>query len=119
VLAKLNTWGPITVLAVLAVSILLAGGVINVITDPAYTFRGFLDDLKWAAAALAAGAGVGRGLLAGLTNAGLAVNLPGTDPHAPDTTAPAPGHDDAQPELYPNETLEGADPGDPPLRPLT
>lgn len=58
----LSKWGPITVLAVAAVLLVLVGGLVEVVTDPAYTYRAFLDDLKWVAAALAAGAGIGRGV---------------------------------------------------------
>jgi hypothetical protein len=63
---QFNTWGPITVLAVAIAILLVAGGLITVIvtadnTNP-YTFKAFLDDLKYLAAALAAGAGIGRGL---------------------------------------------------------
>lgn len=58
----LSKWGPITVLAVTAVLLVVAGGLVNVIVDPAYEYREFLDDLKYVAAALAVGSGVGRGL---------------------------------------------------------
>lgn len=59
----LQKWGPITVLAVATVLILVLGGLVNVIAGHE-TFRAFLDDLKWVAGALGAGAGLGRGLLA-------------------------------------------------------
>lgn len=61
--AYFTTWGPITVLAVLAVLLVVGGGVVNVIVDDSYSYRQYLDDLKYVAAALAAGAGVGRGLV--------------------------------------------------------
>jgi hypothetical protein len=57
----LNTWGPMTVLAVVASLLLLLGGVVEVVTTP-YTFGMFLNDLKPVAAALGGGAAIGRGL---------------------------------------------------------
>lgn len=58
----LSKWGPITVLAVVGVLLVLAGGVVNVIVEDAYSYREFIDDVKYLVAALAAAAGVGRGL---------------------------------------------------------
>lgn len=58
----LQKWGPITVLAVATVLLVVGGGLLNVILGHE-TFHAFLDDLKWVAGALAAGAGVGRGLV--------------------------------------------------------
>lgn len=58
----LKTWGPMTVLAVIAVVLVLGGGVVNVIVDDHYTYRAFIDDVKYLVAALAGAVGVGRGL---------------------------------------------------------
>jgi uncharacterized membrane protein YedE/YeeE len=58
----LKTWGPLTVLAVIAVVIVLLGGAVDVVVNQAYTFHAYLDDLKWIAGALAGGAAVGRGI---------------------------------------------------------
>jgi hypothetical protein len=57
----LNTWGPLTVLAVIAGALLMVGGVVEVCTTP-YTFGDFINDLKPVAAALGLGAAVGRGI---------------------------------------------------------
>jgi hypothetical protein len=58
---NLDTWGPLTVLAVIAGTLLMVGGVVEVCTT-SYTFGMFLNDLKPVAAALGLGAAVGRGL---------------------------------------------------------
>ena len=58
---NLSTWGPVTTLAVTAVLVILIGGLAEVVTSD-YTFRGFLEDVKWVAMAAVGAAGVGRGL---------------------------------------------------------
>jgi hypothetical protein len=74
-LNKLNDWGPLTVLLVIVVVLLLVGGLVNVIVDPDYTYRSFLDDLKWLAAGLAAGVAAGKGALTGLRDLGVGINI--------------------------------------------
>lgn len=61
---KLNEWGPMTVLMVIAAVIVLGiGGVVVILNPDTYGFGAYLDDLKTFALALA-GLGVGRGILA-------------------------------------------------------
>jgi hypothetical protein len=57
----LDTWGPLTLLAVIAGTLLMLGGVVEVCTT-SYSFGMFLNDLKPVAAALGLGAAVGRGV---------------------------------------------------------
>lgn len=79
-IVKLDEWGPVTVLMVLATVILLGGGIVVVVVNPdTYSFPQFLDDLKTFGIGLGA-LGIGRGLLGGLTNLGVALHLPATDP---------------------------------------
>jgi hypothetical protein len=58
---KLNTWGPITVAAVLALIFVLGGGAVNVVLND-YSYTQYVKDVQYIVAALAAAAGVGRGL---------------------------------------------------------
>lgn len=82
-LDKFNKWGPLTVLLVIVVVLLLVGGLANVIVTTGdanpYTYREFLDDLKWLALGLAAGVGAGKGFLTGARDLGLGINLPGEE----------------------------------------
>jgi hypothetical protein len=56
-----DSWGPITLLAVVGALIVLAGGAVEVATTP-YTFGDYVNDLKPIVAALTGGAAIGRGL---------------------------------------------------------
>lgn len=58
----LKTWGPMTVLAVLVVLVVLLAGVYELVASDKYTFRGFIDDLKYIAAAFAVAVPIGRGI---------------------------------------------------------
>jgi hypothetical protein len=79
-LDRLTDWGPVTVLLVGITFLVVGGGVGYAIFNPdVYSFPQLLDDLKTFAIGLGI-LGLGRGVNAGLTNAGLAVNLPGVDP---------------------------------------
>lgn len=81
-LDKLDEWGPITVLILIAATIVLGGGIVVVIVNPeTLTFQQYLDSVS--KLVIGGGAlGVGRGIMAGLTNLGIAVHLPAADPSA-------------------------------------
>lgn len=80
-LTKLDDWGPMTILMVIAATIVLGvGGAVVILNPDTYSFKAYLDDIKVFALAIA-GTSIGRGVLNGLTNAGMALNLPGVDPH--------------------------------------
>lgn len=80
-LDKLDEWGPITVLILIAATIVLGGGIVVVIVNPeTLTFQQYLDSVS--KLVIGGGAlGVGRGLMAGLTNLGIALHLPGAEPN--------------------------------------
>lgn len=77
----LEKWGPVTVMMMIATTLLIGGGVaVSIINPDTYSFAQLLDDLKTFAIGLGA-LGVGRGLHAGLRDLGLGINLPGTIVH--------------------------------------
>ncbi|MGI9099638.1 MAG: hypothetical protein ACR2H2_14305 [Solirubrobacteraceae bacterium] len=60
---KLDEWGPMTVLMIVAAVIVLGvGGGVVLLNPDTYTFRAYLDDVKGFALAIA-GLGLGRGVL--------------------------------------------------------
>jgi hypothetical protein len=81
-LSKLDEWGPATACVLIIVAVAgLVGGAVVIIQPATLSFQEYLNEMKVFALAVG-GLGIGRGLLAGLTNLGIAVNLPGVDPKA-------------------------------------
>ncbi len=68
---------PVMTILMVAVALIVVGvGGVKVIVDAdGYSFAAYLDDLKTFAIGVGA-LGIGRGLLGGLSNLGVAVNLP-------------------------------------------
>lgn len=76
---------PVTtaLMVLLALIVVGAGAVVTILNPDTYPFKSYLDDLKTFAIGVGA-LGIGRGLLSGLSNLGVAVHLPGERPEVPD-----------------------------------